>query len=180
MISRLAAREYARVLTRLAPDEAASVLDYIRGLGCSMETDAQVRHFLNHPAIPDSEKLRSLESTAPAPFGPLVRQVFADIIRRRSTALLSAIADEMVAMADEAAKIRTVQVTSAVPLANDARAALSGRLEHYTNSSVKVQYTVDERLVSGLLVKIGDTIIDNTIRTDLEHIRHQLLTASPT
>jgi F-type H+-transporting ATPase subunit delta len=73
-----------------------------------------------------------------------------------------------------------VFVTSATPLADGMQKVLKDKLAAYTRGEVKARFSVDGRLMSGLLIKIGDTIIDNTVKTDLERIRRHLMAASST
>jgi F-type H+-transporting ATPase subunit delta len=83
-------------------------------------------------------------------------------------------------LADEARNIVAVSVTSASALPDAVRTALAGKLAAYTGGKVKIDYLVDPTLLAGLLIRIGDRLIDNTIKTDLEHIRQKLLAASST
>jgi len=174
------AREYARVLDRLAPDERAAIQSYFRRLGNSMERAGNLRDFFNHPAIPDSEKLRSLELTAPQRFSPVVGRVLGDIIKRRMTFLFTAIADEMERLSDGARHIHSVLVTSAAALTEDLRMKLTERMKAYLAGEVKMRFAVDGALLAGFCITIGDTVIDNSMRTELEHIRQKLMTVSST
>lgn len=171
------AREYARVLDDLAPAERKDVQSYFRRLGDSM---GQVKIFLDHPVIPDSEKLRSLEESAPQRFSPLLGRILGDIIKRKKTFLFGAIADEMERRSDEEQNIHSVVVTSAAGLSEHLRTTLIERLGTYCAGVVKVRFAVDQGLIAGFCIKIGDTVIDNSIRTDLEHIRRKLMTAAST
>lgn len=174
------AREYARVLDRLAPDERAAIQSYFRRLGGSMEQAGDLRDFFNHPAIPGSEKLRSLESTTPLRFSPVVWRVLGDIIKRRKTFLFTAIADEMERLSDEALHIHPVLVRSAAALPENIRKKLTEQIKAYCTGEVKMQFAVDASLMAGFCITIGGTVIDNSMRTELEHIRQKLLTVSST
>jgi F-type H+-transporting ATPase subunit delta len=176
----LFAREYARVLDRLATAERAALQSYFRGLGDSMERAGNVKTFFNHPAVPDAEKLRSLESIAPQRFSPVVGRVLGDIIKRRMTFLFGAIADEMERLLEETSRIHTVVVTSAAALPEDLRNQLTERMKAYLAGGVKMQFAADGRLLAGFRIQIGDTVIDNSMRTKLEHIRRKLMAVSST
>ena len=176
----LFAREYARVLDRLAPEERAAVQSWFSEVGKSEAEIAELKNFLNHPAISLEDKLRSLEAAAGSTFSPMVWRVVGDILKRRMTILFSSIAEEMARLADEARNIHSVFVTSASLLSEALQKELSDRLAGYLAGGVKVHYAVDPSLLSGLLVRIGDTVIDNSIRTDLEHLRRKFSAVSST
>jgi F-type H+-transporting ATPase subunit delta len=177
---RLLAREYARVLDRLAPAERTEIQSYFRGLGDLLGLEKDLRTFFNHPAIPDAEKMRFLESITPRHFGPVVGRVLGDIIKRRISVLFTAIADEMVRLSDEALHIRPVLVTSAQPLVEPQREELTEKLQTYLSGRVKMRFAVDASLLAGFSIQTEDTVLDNSIRTDLEHIRRKLKTVSST
>ena len=174
------AREYARVLDRLAPADRAEIQSYFRGLGDAMSRAEDLRFFFNHPAIPNADKTRSLESITPRHFSPVVGRVLGDIIKRRMTVLFTAIADEMERLSDEAHHIHPVLVTSASPLTEPQRQALTERMQAYCAGRVKMRFAVDGSLMAGYSIQTDDTVLDNSIRTDLEHIRRKLMTVSST
>jgi F-type H+-transporting ATPase subunit delta len=108
------------------------------------------------------------------------QRLLLDVITRGATSLFGNIADEMERFEAEKRNIRTVEVVSAEPLNNADQEALRQKLSSYVNAKVTVRFSVDKGLLSGMLVKIGDTIIDNTVKTDLENIRRQLMAVSAT
>jgi F-type H+-transporting ATPase subunit delta len=180
MRERYVAREYARLLLRHAPNESASIKAFFGEIDKAMAEEPRLASLLCHPAIPKEDKLRVLLSLAKRPPGPLVERMLGDLVKRRIIRLFGAIVEEMVLLADEARNISVVSVKSAAALSDALRAAITDKLAAYTGGGVKVDFSIEPALVSGLVVRIGDTIIDNTIRTDLEHIRQKLLAVSST
>ena len=174
------AREYARVLDTLPAEEKEAVREYFRRLHDQAEREADLRNFLDHPAISGAEKLKFLESTALRRFSTVVGRVLGDILRRRMTFLFSEIADEMQRLSDDAAGIHQVAVTSASTLSDPQRRELTARLEAYCRGSVKVQFTVDGSLMAGISIQTGDTVLDNSLRMDFGKIRRQLMAVSST
>lgn len=177
---RLFAREYARVLDHLAAGEREAVQSYFRRIHDLTEQSPQFNDFLDHPAITGDVKLRSLESMTQQRFSPVVGRVLGDIIKRRMTFLFSEIAEEMERLSDKAENVHPVLVTSASPLSEPQRKTLIARLQEYCAGKVKARFKVDAALMAGFSIQSGDTILDNSIRTDLEHIRRQLMTVSST
>ncbi|MBN2036619.1 MAG: ATP synthase F1 subunit delta [Chitinispirillaceae bacterium] len=180
MMHDVVAREYARVLSRVASEEAGDLQVFFRELGANAAAMGDFRNFMNHPAITVEEKLDRLAALSRKPLGPVVVRVVADILRRRQSHLFTAVADEMEALADEARNIRTVLISSARPLSDGMQKVLIDKLTTYTRGGVKARFFVDNSLLSGLLIKIGDIIIDNSIKTDLDRLRRELMTVSST
>jgi ATP synthase F1 delta subunit len=180
MNTRLFAREYARVLDGFAADEREAVRSYFRTLCTAAERASGLKSFLDHPAIPDADKTRFLASIAPRRFSPVVGRILGDIIKRRMTFLFSDIAEEMQRLSDESNNIHSVVVTSAAPLPERQRRTLIERLQTSLAGKVKVAFAVDRTLLAGFSIKTGGSVMDNSIQTDLEHIRRKLLTVSST
>jgi F-type H+-transporting ATPase subunit delta len=177
----LVAREYARVLTHFTEGEGAGIGLFLRSVGTAAAATPAIRHFLSHPAIPKEEKVKVLiGAAAPTTFGPVVGRVLLDLIKRGATSLFGDIADEMDRLADEKSNIRHIDVTSAAPLSPAAQAELIAALSTYTGGGVKAQFKTEPALLSGMLIKIGGTIIDNTMKMDIDHIREQLSAVSTT
>ena len=66
-------------------------------------------------------------------------------------------------------------MTTAVPLSTDARSAVEDAVRRYTNAeSVSLSETVDRQIIGGAVVKIGDRIIDGSVRTRLSTMRRSL------
>jgi F-type H+-transporting ATPase subunit delta len=174
------AREYARLFDRLAPDERTAVQDYLANLGESVVQLGELGNFLDHPAIATADKLKALEAAAPGQFTPVVWRVIGDILKRRMAVIFPSIAEEMERLTEEAHHVHAVGITSAQPLSEAEKDALVEKLTAHLGGSVKPSYVVDPSQLAGLQIKIGDTIIDNTVKTDLEHLRSKLMTISST
>lgn len=67
-----------------------------------------------------------------------------------------------------------VEVTSALPLEEREQRDLSRALAKTTSREIEMEVTVDEGLIGGLVVKIGDQVIDNSIRGQLEALARTL------
>jgi F-type H+-transporting ATPase subunit delta len=177
---RMMAREYARVLSSLSAEEREAVKAYFRSLHDPADGPENLKNFLDHPAISAAEKLGSLESMEPRRFSPLVGRVIADIIKRRMTFLFSEIAEEMQRLSDEADNVHQVAVTSAAPLNEPQRQTLAAMMQLYSGGSVTMRFKVDGSLLAGFSIQTGDTVLDNSVRTDLENIRRRLMAVSLT
>ena len=66
-------------------------------------------------------------------------------------------------------------VTSAAPLEKAEVAAIGARLESMTGQTVKLATAVDPSLIGGLTVRVGDRMIDASVRGRLERLRDQLV-----
>ena len=90
---------------------------------------------------------------------------------------LVATLDWLVLQAAQARGWRIARVRSARPMDDEERTQLSRALEHLAGAPVELQEFVDERLLGGATVQIGDLLVDATIRHRLEQLEEHLLGA---
>jgi F-type H+-transporting ATPase subunit delta len=67
------------------------------------------------------------------------------------------------------------KVTSAAPLSADRVQALEASLAGLTGKKVQLETSVDESIIGGVVTRIGSTVYDGSIRTQLQKMRHQLV-----
>ncbi len=74
--------------------------------------------------------------------------------------------------------ITIATATSAAPLSGDELKALTQRLEAFTGGQVELDVHVDPSLLGGLVVQVGDRLIDGSVRGRLERLRNQLVSGA--
>jgi F-type H+-transporting ATPase subunit delta len=134
----------------------------------------QLRALLQHPAIPFAEKervLRKVLGRAVAP--PAINLVLLMVRRGRPGAI-----DRMIARFAELLRrergIVLAQVRTALPLDDGQRAEIATRLRALTGEKVEMEETVDQDLIGGVAVRIGDRLYDASVRSRLERLRARL------
>ena len=174
------AGRYARalfIITERRQETVAALAD-LKGVRDLLARGGSVAAFLDSPQVrlPDKRKLlgQALE-------GRCVRSVatFTDLLlRKKRLGLLPEVTGQFEALVEKAQGIRRAHAVSATPLAEAERARLHATLESWTHSKVKLTTEVDPSLLGGALVRIGDRVIDRTVRTLLDAIGNQLYEAS--
>jgi F-type H+-transporting ATPase subunit delta len=97
------------------------------------------------------------------------------MLRRGRIEELPRVATEFRRLDDERQGIVHASVTSAAELTQDEVRALTARLEQTTGGRVALDVGVDPSLLGGLVVRVGDRLIDGSVRGRLERLRNQLL-----
>jgi F-type H+-transporting ATPase subunit delta len=115
----------------------------------------------------------------------VARQVFAGLstparnlvlllVRRGRIEQLPRVALELRRLDELRQGITRATATSASPLTDTEVRALTARLEELTGGRIALQTDVDESLIGGLVVRVGDRLIDGSVRGRLERLRNQL------
>ena len=170
-----AARRYADAVFGIAHDTAShdrwlSDLDDIAALF----SEPTVYGFLVSTRVPQSDKeqvldnaLTDVQSNA-ASFAKL-------LVRKRRANLAPQIIEAFRERLNSVRNVAEANVTTAVPLSEEARTAVAEAVRRYTNADTVTLYeTVDQQIIGGAVVKIGDRIIDGSVRTRLSTMRRSL------
>jgi F-type H+-transporting ATPase subunit delta len=96
------------------------------------------------------------------------------LLRRGRTMLGPQISQAYEEILDRANAIAHATVTSAVPLNQDELTAVQRKLEELMGGTVIVQTEVDESILGGLIVRIGDRLIDGSTRSRLVALKQRL------
>lgn len=88
---------------------------------------------------------------------------------------LPLIAQQFGALIDARSNRTEAQVTSAVALSADAAARLQATLRGLLGKDVTLVQTVDADLLGGMVVRVGNTVYDTSVRNHLNRLRHQML-----
>lgn len=174
------ASRYARALFLLTErrGDTAAALEDVKGMRDLLAKGELVAGFLASPQVRLGDKRKLIGNALKGRVTPSVA-AFADLlIRKKRIDLLGDITDQYEALVEHAQGIRRAHVVSAVPLQESERSRLHTALEGYTRSRVRVTHEVDPAILGGALVRIGDRVVDRTVRTLLAAIASQLHEAS--
>jgi F-type H+-transporting ATPase subunit delta len=75
---------------------------------------------------------------------------------------------------DEANRLLPVEVTSAVELDEDTVAAIGDRIREQTGQNVELSSHVDSGILGGIVLRVGNSILDASIRNRLNQLRKQV------
>ncbi len=171
------ARNYAEALLALAgkAKDPTGWGALISALGDAVSHDATMQRFLEAPQISAAEKNvvlgKALAERAPATFVRFVQK----LVTNRRQMLLPEIAVEYHNLLDAAEGRVHARVTVARPYDTAATAALTKALTKALNKTVVPHLTVDERIIGGVVVRVGDTVMDGSVRRKLGRLRDALV-----
>jgi F-type H+-transporting ATPase subunit delta len=172
------ARRYARALFGIGVDAGKfeALGREIDDFASLLEQSAELRQALENPVFGPAEKRKVLESLLPrvAPT-PEVQRFVLLLLERRRIVLLPAIARAYRDMTDAHLGRVRAKVISAEPLAGPVLDRVRRSLEQRTGKQVIVETAVDPELIGGVVARVGDLVLDGSVRTQLEDLRTKLL-----
>lgn len=149
-------------------DEAESLLAYLR-------QERKLLSFLTAPQIRDQDKEAVVRQT----FAKRVSKTFLSflliLVQKHRIDHLDDILDKFIAMVKERRGILPTKVLSAIPLTGEQRDKLAAKLAAKTGKKIELTVVEDPALIGGLMVILGNQVIDYSIRNYLRELREQLL-----
>ena len=174
------AERYARALFMITErrGETRKALEDLEGLRGVLDPVSTVGRLLAAPLVSLADKratvLKVLEQR-------VLRSValFVDLLlRKKRLGEFETIVTRFEGLVERAMGIERAQVVSAVPLTDSERKRIHAELERSTGKSIKLAASVDPRLVGGALARIGDHVMDRSVRSLLDAIEQRLLETS--
>lgn len=173
------ARNYAEALLALArkANDAEGWGVLASALGDAVAEDQTLRRFLEAPQVSADQKnailQQALVGKAPRTFVRFVQK----LVSNRRQMLLPEIAVEYHNLLDEAEGRVHARVTVAREYDAAAREALARALGAALKKTVVAHVAVDPRILGGVVVRVGDTVMDGSVRRKLGRLRDRLVAA---
>ena len=138
--------------------------------------DPELAALVQHPGIAFGVKDRVLRRVAEG-VGMEPLNLVLLMIRRGRPGAVGRMVEHFMALVRRHRGISLVDVRTALPLSDAERAAVGTRLEQMTGTTVQLNEVVDESLIGGIAVRIGDQLYDASVRNRLERLRARLTAA---
>lgn len=171
------ARNYADALLTLATkdDGRDSYGAYINGLADVLERDATFQRFLAAPQVPEGTKNevlgKALAGQAPALFVRFIQKM----VTNRRQMLLGEVATEYNNLRDTQEGRVQARVTVSRELSEADRASLVASLSRALGKAVVPHVVVNPAILGGVIVRVGDTVMDGSVRRRLGVLRARMV-----
>jgi F-type H+-transporting ATPase subunit delta len=176
MVSDELVHGYATALFNVvrAEGELDRVEDELFRFGKLLETNHELMQALVDRSIDKSQRDKVLQELLSDKVSPHTLGLLSFIVAQERTRQLPQILAELSSLAAEERDAVVAEVRSAVPLDTDQRNELAKALSHATGKRVEVKVIVDPSLIGGVVAKVGDTIIDGSVKRRLQQLKEQV------
>ena len=138
--------------------------------------DERLRRLVTHPAVPFAEKEEVLRQVVSG-LSPEPLSLALLMIRRGRPGAIDAMVERFGELVRRERGISLAEVRTARRLDEQQRTAIAERLRTLTGNRIEMKEMVDESLIGGLSVRIGDRLYDASVRSRLERLRARLSAA---
>jgi F-type H+-transporting ATPase subunit delta len=177
------ARRYARAVFGLAEGarEHARLLEEVSSLSNEIAANEELAGVLLTPLHPRGERKAVIHEVADRlGLSVEIRAAAEILVDENRLQVLSALRDALQALVDTEAGRVGARVVSARPLDAAAQQEIRAALARRENAEVAVEFAVDADLIGGIVARIGDLLLDGSIRTQLEQLGETLKKGSAT
>ena len=164
-MAKLISKTYGDALFEVAAEEdkLESHLEEVEAVLDVLKENEEYIKIIGYPRIPVEEKKAMIESA------------FKDKVEKGRFSKIEEILNYFVERVHEAEKIGTAEIKSAVELSEAQKKAVEDKLLTTTQyKKIIAKYSVDESLIGGMVIRIGDRIVDSSVKTKLETMAREL------
>jgi F-type H+-transporting ATPase subunit delta len=164
---------YADALLGVAKAEGAveRVENELFRVARTFESNDALRSTLTDPGIPIERRAGVVEELLGQRAAGLTTALVTFIVTAGRAHDLPAIVDAFVSRAAELRSEAVAEVRSPYPLDDSQVARLAEALGHATNRRITVKVIIDPTVLGGIVARVGDTVIDGSVRSRLEQLR---------
>jgi F-type H+-transporting ATPase subunit delta len=175
------APRYARAFAQVASAnhlDSDAALGQMRAFADLVAGNRELREALTNPSVVAEQKLKVVDALAPRlGMMPQVRNFIAVVMKHERLGELNEIIEEYSTLADKEAGMVEAQIASARPLAPQDRAELEAQVSRMAGGPVRTTYIEDASLLGGAVIRIGSTVYDGSLKTQLADIKRRLVSA---
>jgi F-type H+-transporting ATPase subunit delta len=177
MLTNKLAQTYAKALCDIAAEK--EMLDKIEAqlkqIEAALKENPELANLLYHPRVPAEAKKETLNSIFAAELDEFVKNFLLLLVDKRREAALEPIIKEYVKLANEIRNIAEAEVIVAKEMSDQQKEALKEKLQKLTGKNIVLKISVDEKILGGAIVKIGDKLIDGSVIRQLKTLKSNVL-----
>ena len=139
----------------------------------SIVTNPDGMRILTSPAVDMQTKRETIETLA-GPLSKEPRSLVTILLQRNRIELFPKLAESFATLARKQRGIEVADVTSAIPLGEADRAYVAQWLQRNLGQTIELHTQVDAEIIGGIVARVGDELIDASVRGKLETLRRTL------
>ena len=176
-MAKIISKAYGEALFELAleKNELDSFAEQVNLLANAFAENPELTKLLSHPKISKEEKVNVIESIFKGRMSDDIVGFLVVVVEKDRGSEIEDILKLFQAKVREYKKIGVAFVTSAIELTTEQKEKVEQKLLQQTAyESFEVDYKVDESLIGGMIIRIGDRVVDSSIRSKLDNLTKEL------
>jgi F-type H+-transporting ATPase subunit delta len=176
-MAKLVSKTYGDALFELAleKDNVSEMKEEVSAVKNIFDENDELLKLLNHPKIMGDEKIRIIENIFKGKVSDDMTGFLTVIVGKGRYNDIPAIFAYIEKRIKEYEKIGVAKVSAPMELTDNQKKAIEKKLLETTGyETFEIEYTIDESLIGGLVIRIDDRVVDSSIKTKLANMAKQL------
>ena len=180
-MAKLVSKTYGEALFDLALEDGTltTIIEEVNVVKEAIEKNPDLLKLLSHPKIKKEEKISVIENIFKGRVSDSLVGFLVIVVQKDRYDDLDGIFEYFVTKVREYKNIGVASITSAVELAEEQKKQIEQRLLQTTKySQFELTFHVDKSLIGGLVIRIGDRVVDSSVKTKLQMLAKDLRNAT--
>lgn len=180
-MAKLVSKTYGEALFDLALEDGTltTIIEEVNVVKEAIEENPDLLKFLSHPKINKEEKISVIENIFKGRVSDSLVGFLVIIVQKDRYDDIDGIFEYFIARVREYKNIGVASVTSAVDLTEEQKKQVEQKLLQTTKyNQFELSFYVDKNLIGGLVIRIGDRVVDSSIKTKLQMLAKDLRNAT--
>jgi len=134
-----------------------------------------LKDFLEHPLIQASDKKDVIDKIFREHVSVYTLNLIKLLIDKNRLHILALLADHYKALLNKKRNISTAQIITAIEIDEETKNRVKEKLQKVFSMTIEVETQIDKEIIAGMIVKVGDKIIDGSIKTKFENMKKQVI-----
>ena len=171
-----AAIRYAKAVLDLANEQnsASIVNDDMKSIVNAVAGSKDLSDMLQSPVINSVVKKATLLEVFPG-LNTLSAKLIDILVKNKRINILDAVAQKINMLFDESQGIQIAKVTTAIPLSDDLKVKVIAKVKELTGNDAEIQNTVDESILGGFILRVGDIQYNASIANKLDKLKREFI-----
>ena len=177
-MAKIVAKVYSDALFDLALEnkQLEQVAEEVQVLKDAIAQNTELLQYLNHPKVSNEEKIQTIENIFTGRFSDTTVGFIVIIVTKGRYNELRGILDYFLNEVREYRKIGKATVTSATELTEDQKQKVVDKLLASTDYvEFIMDYKIDPSIIGGLIIRIGDRVVDSSIKSKIDLMKKELM-----
>jgi len=175
-MAKLVSKTYAKALFELAVEEQMidQILAEYEFVKNSFDEFPDFLEIVKSPQLSNDDKIKIINETYGGKVSELLINFFKILVDKKRSNVIRDVYDDYKVMVDNHKGLVVARVESVIPLEANEIEVLEAKLNNVTGKTVTIENVINPEIMGGLVVKVGDKVVDGSVKRKLDNMKHEL------
>lgn len=174
-MSALVGRRYAVALYDIAKSQN-KIAEFAKDcafIDATLKASKPLLNAVKSPIINQEKKTALLRAVFSGKVSKQLEDALALLVQKGRAPIIPDVMKEFQAILDEQSGVMTATVESATPLSEAETQAIAKKLEAFSGKKIRIESKLNPDLIGGFAARVGDTVIDGSVKRQLERLKER-------